>query len=104
VTDEPFDLTAYCPAECPHGHVLRYGGREDADFIPGRVQVSFATCTCPQAEAKGGAWGHQSVECSACRAEGRVTLMLDPPAQRDTEDAPQTPILSRRYWCDGPFA
>jgi hypothetical protein len=75
----PVDLTAYCPPECPHGHILRYGGREDAAFIPGRVQVSFTTCDCPPARTKGGSWGHISVECSACRGEGRVTRLLDPP-------------------------
>lgn len=80
VTDEPFDLAAFAPAECPHGHILRYGGREDAAFIPGRVLCGFHSCACATARKDAGSFGHQYVCCLRCVAEGRGDgMMYEPP-------------------------
>jgi len=73
------DLTAFAPAACGHGHVLRYGGRKEVAFIPGRAEVSFVLCSCPAAAAKPGASGHLEVLCAQCDREGRVTGWRDPP-------------------------
>jgi hypothetical protein len=79
VTAGPFDLTAYCPPGCPHGHVLRYGGRKDAKFLPNRVLVGFHSCTCATARKGAGSHGHQYVACLQCISEGQPGMMFDPP-------------------------
>ena len=73
------DLTAFAPAGCGHSHVLRYGGRKEAAFIPGRVAVSFARCSCPGARAKPGAWGHVQVLCAQCDHDGHRAGWRGPP-------------------------
>jgi hypothetical protein len=75
----PVDLTKFAPPECPHHHVLRYGGNPEGRFIPGRVLVSFVLCLCPAARTQQGGWGHVSVQCRGCEGEGRETAFLDPP-------------------------
>jgi hypothetical protein len=75
------DLTAFAPPQCPAGHVLRYGGRKEAAFIPGRAQNSFVLCSCPAAVAKPGASGHLEVLCGRCLDSGVHTGWRDPPCE-----------------------
>lgn len=69
-------LTGFAPDRCNRGHILR--DREGA-FIPGAVAVSWHPCDCPGGKATGGAWGHISVACEPCRAQGVTSVYYDPP-------------------------
>jgi hypothetical protein len=75
VTEGPVDLTAFAPAVCPHNHVLRYGGRKDAKFLPNRVLVGWTPCSCPGARERKPP-SHHWVECQQCAAEGRPDAMV----------------------------
>lgn len=87
------DLTAFVPAECPRGHVLRAGRDPAGRFLPRRVRVSFAMCSCPPArEGVHGAWGHVAVACQACEGERFRSVCYDPPCDLP-DSAPGIPAL-----------
>src|SRR5581483_406555 len=45
----PVDLTAFCPPlppRCPSGHLLRFGGREGGELMPGAFLMGWHSCGC----------------------------------------------------------
>lgn len=67
------DLFEHKPETCPYGHSLRG---------PGRATISWQPCICESAKEaaeRGRGMGHLRVDCRGCEAEGRRTVLYEPP-------------------------
>jgi len=80
----PVDLTAFCPPlppRCPSGHLLRFGGREGGELMPGAFLMGWHSCGCEGGRRQEGAFGHHYVMCRHCLDGGSEVTWYNPPCK-----------------------